>query len=134
MVRGVTSSGSVAEKKMSENQIGVVRNARRDPLEIELIKRDDPLGLPFNAMPLDGLLAIYRNPSLPIPLRFKAMAEAAKYMHPRMGIQVYMDENSFAGRLERAIERATKVKQGQVIMNGGGKLIEAKPEGFRRRI
>ena len=80
-------------------------------------------------MPLDGLLAIYRNPSLPIPLRFKAMAEAAKYMHPRMGIQVHMDETSFAGRLERAIERSNKIKNG-----AGTKLIETKPEPIRRRI
>jgi|SRR6516162_4844960 len=118
---------------MNENQIGVVRNARRDPFEIELVKKDDPLCLPVEAMPLDGLLAIYRNPSLPIPLRFKAMAEAAKYMHPRMGIQVHMDETSFAGRLERAIERSNKIKNGAVLVNGT-KLIEAKLETIRRRI
>ena len=117
---------------MSENQIGVVRNARRDPLEIELIKRDDPLCLPVEAMPLDGLLAIYRNPSLPIPLRFKAMAEAAKYMHPRMGIQIQVDEKSFAARLDKAIERATRVKNGQAVVNGRTKLIVG--QVIRRRI
>ena len=118
---------------MNENQIGVVRNARRDPFEIELVKKDDPLCLPVEAMPLDGLLAIYRNPSLPIPLRFKAMAEAAKYMHPRMGIHVQMDETSFAFRLDKAVERSNKVKNGQAICNGQ-KLIEAQPQTFRKRI
>ena len=89
--------------------------------------------MPIEAMPLDGLIAIYRNPSPPIPLRFKAMAEAAKYMHPRMGIQVHMDESSIAARLERAIERAMRAKNGQAVCNGT-KLIEAKPETIRRRI
>src|SRR6516225_4076818 len=90
---------------------------------VVFVQETDPLGLPLNAMPLDGLLAIFRNPSLPIPLRFKAMAEAAKYMHPR----------SFAGRLERAIERSNKIKNGAVLVNGT-KLIEAKLETIRRRI
>ena len=54
-------------------------------LEEVLEAMKDPLGLPFGATPLEGLLAVMRNPSLSTQLRFKAMAEAAKYMHPRMG-------------------------------------------------
>ena len=91
------------------------------------VQTRDPPGLPIESMPLDGLLAIYRNPSLPIPLRFKAMAEAAKYMHPRMGIQVHMDEHSFAARLEKAVQRAAKIKNGEL------KKLAA-PGPIRRRI
>jgi hypothetical protein len=69
-----------------------------------------------------------RFDQLPIALH-RLHPEAAKYMHPRMGIQVHMDETSFAGRLERAIERSNKIKNG-----AGTKLIETKPEPIRRRI
>jgi len=73
-----------------------------------------------------------RFDQLPIALH-RLHPEAAKYMHPRMGIQVHMDETSFAGRLERAIERSNKIKNGAVLVNGT-KLIEAKLETIRRRI
>jgi len=42
-------------------------------------------------------------------------------MHPRLGVQVHLDENSIAARLEKPIERAVN----------GAKLLEAKPEEMR---
>jgi hypothetical protein len=40
---------------------------------------------------------------------------------------------TLAQRLDKAIERTQQAKDGQAILNGT-KLIEAKPEPFRRRI
>jgi hypothetical protein len=98
--------------------------------QIERLK-NDPLGIPLNATPLDGLIAIYRNPRLGEGLRFKAMAEAAKYMHYRMGVNVQV--NTFAERLDEVIER----RQARGRLVNQPKVIEAKPEGsgrFKRRV
>jgi hypothetical protein len=86
----------------------------------------DPLGIPPDATPLEALVAIYRSPKNDQNVRFKAIAEAAKYMHPRLAVTGIVNEQGLAYRLERAIERSEKAKNGIVPQNGV-KLIEAKP-------
>ena len=46
------------------SSVGFDQAMRRDPLEIELIKKDDPLGLPIEPMPLDGLTICNGQPRL----------------------------------------------------------------------
>jgi len=90
--------------------------------------KDDPLGLPLDASPLDGFIAIYRNPRLSEYLRFKAMAEAAKYIHAKLSTVALVQPGDFARKLDIAIERSNRAK----LINGEAKAIEAKPSGVRR--
>jgi len=87
----------------------------------------DELELPSDCTPLEGLVALYRNPRLPEGLRFKAMAEAAKYMHARIAVRADVSA-SFAERLEEVIQRRMAKPQ----VTNGMKVIEAKPSGVRR--
>ena len=82
---------------------------------------------------LTFLRSVYQNETVPLPVRMRAAAIAIEYERPRLAMTALIDEASFAARLDKAIVRSEKVRNGEVIMNGT-KLIEAKPEPFRRRI
>jgi len=97
------------------------------------LRQQDPLGLSPDATSLEFHQAVYRNPLLPIPTRQRSAIAALQFEHPKLAVTAVIDEASFAYRLDKAVERTMKAKNGQAIMNGT-KLIEAKPEPFRRRI
>src|SRR5262249_37256640 len=80
------------------------------------VEDDDPLKLEPNAMSLEGLQAIYRNPSLSITTRIRAMMAALPFETPKLAVTAVISDNDFAAQLDRAIERSN-----------GNKLIEAKP-------
>jgi hypothetical protein len=83
--------------------------------------------------PLEFLTAVYSNPGLPLNTRIRAAMACLPFVHPKLMVGAILDEASFAARLEKAVDRTMKAKNGQAITNGM-KLIEAKPEPFRRRI
>lgn len=85
-------------------------------------QQKDPLQLPLDATPLDGFIAIYRNPRLPEHLRFRAMAEAAKYMHAKLSTVALVQPGDFARKLDIAIERSNRAK----LINGEAKAIDQK--------
>jgi hypothetical protein len=68
---------------------------------------------------LEFLQAVYLNEQLPLSVRMRAAIEAAPYEHPRMtAVSVgYLDNNTFAQRLDRAIEASNRAKliEGRVI-------------------
>jgi hypothetical protein len=70
---------------------------------------------------LDLLRAIYRNPSLALPVRMRAAIAALQYEHPRLAVVAQISEQSFAEVLERRLQNL------QRINNGNGGMIEAKP-------
>ena len=68
---------------------------------------------------LEFLQAVYLNEQLPLSVRMRAAIEAAPYEHPRMtAVSVgFLDSNTFAERLDRAIDASNRAKviEGRVI-------------------
>ena len=68
----------------------------------------------MNAKPtsLEFLQAVYLNEQLPLSVRLRAAIEAAPYECPRMSaVSVgYYDGNTFAQRLDRAIDASNRAK------------------------
>jgi hypothetical protein len=93
----------------------------------------DPLGLSPDATSLDFHQAVYRNPTLPIPTRQRSAIAALQFEHPKLAVTAVISEGSFADRLDKAVERSNKARNGQIIVNGP-KLIEAQPQTIRRRV
>ena len=80
------------------------------------VEEDDPLKLNPNAMSLEGLQAIYRNPALPLTTRMRAMMAAVPYESPKLIATAIVNEGSFAELLDRRLKRIEEMK-----------LIEARP-------
>jgi hypothetical protein len=98
------------------------------------LRQQDPLGLSPDATSLDFHQAVYRNPSLPIPTRQRSAIAALQFEHPKLAMTAVVDESSFAFRLDKAIERTNRLRNGEPMMNGQQKLIEAQPQTIRRRV
>ena len=69
-----------------------------------------------NAMSLEGLQAIYRNPALPLTTRMRAMMAAVPYESSKLIATAIVNERSFAELLDQRLKRIAEQK-----------LIEAKP-------
>jgi hypothetical protein len=67
--------------------------------------------LPEQVNSLEYLQHIYRDPTQPTPVRMRAAIEALAFENPRMSaVSVgYLDGNTFAEKLERAIRASEKV-------------------------
>jgi hypothetical protein len=72
---------------------------------------------------LEFLQAVYLNEQLPLTVRMRAAIEAVPFEHPRMSaVSVgYYDGNTFAERLDRAIDASNRAKviEGRVIEREG---------------
>jgi len=71
---------------------------------------DDPLKLDDEALSLDGLQAIYRNPGLPLTTRMRAMIAAIPFETPKLLATAVMNEGSFADLLDRRLKRIQEMK------------------------
>ena len=69
---------------------------------------DDPLQLSANALGLDGLQAVYRNPSLPLQMRIRAMIAALPFETPKLAVTATVCEHDFATLLDRIEEMKAK--------------------------
>ena len=91
----------------------------------------DLLGLDPKATPLDLLLAVARNPSLPLHTRIRAAGMAAPFVHPRLQATAIIGMGlDFSVRLERAVKRSDSVR----LLPRQLEPITAQPEPFRRRV
>lgn len=67
-----------------------------------------------NANSLDFLQAVYRNPSIPLPVRMRAAIAALPHEVPRLAVTALVNEQSFAEVLERRLKHMAQVD----AMNG----------------
>jgi len=91
----------------------------RESMRVEVEERE-----PDRVNSLEYLQRIYRDPAQPTSVRMRAAIEALAFENPRMSaVSVgYLDGNTFAEKLERAIcasERA-KLIEGTVIDDSDG--------------
>jgi hypothetical protein len=79
----------------------------RELMRIEAEERE-----PERVNSLEYLQRIYRDPTQPTPLRMRAAIEALAFENPRMSaVSVgYLDGNTFAERLDRAIDRSDRAR------------------------
>ena len=88
-----------------------------------------PLDFPSNGMSIDLLRAVYRNPSIPLPVRIRCAVAALPQGVPRLQVTAQVNEQSFAELLEKRIKKwdtmnGKQIEQSQVIERP---QIEAKP-------
>ena len=70
-------------------------------------------------MSIDLLRAVYRNPSIPLPVRIRCAVAALPHEVPRLQVSALVNEQSFAEILDRRLKRIKEIE------NGNGELIEA---------
>ena len=69
-----------------------------------------------NANSLDLLQAVYRNPSIPLPVRIRCAVAALQHEVPRLAVTAVVNEQSFAEILDRRLKKmeAMNGKQQQI--------------------
>jgi hypothetical protein len=75
------------------------------------------LDFPKNGISIDLLRAVYRSPSIPLPVRLRAAIAALPHEVPRLQVTAQVNEHSFAELLEARIKKFE-------AMNGQTQVIE----------
>jgi hypothetical protein len=94
-----------------------------DLQQMAQVKRQQEIDLPPDAMSIDLLRAVYRNPTLDLPVRMRAAALAIGYECPKLQMVAQVSESSFATLLDRRIENLKRIEENRA----NGKVIEAAP-------
>jgi hypothetical protein len=68
-------------------------------------RQANALQLGPEANSLDFLRAVYRNPSIPLPVRIRCAVAALPHEVPRLQVSALVNEQSFAEILERRLKR-----------------------------
>jgi hypothetical protein len=63
-----------------------------------------------DAMSIDLLRAVYRNPSIPLPVRIRCAVAALPHEVPRLQVTAQVNEHSFAELLEKRIKRIAELE------------------------
>jgi hypothetical protein len=80
---------------------------------------------------LDYLRSVYLDPLEPTSVRMRAASIAIEYERPRLAVTALVDGQDFASRLQRALDRSDRVRNGEVPTN---RMIEAKAVKSIRRL
>jgi len=80
-------------------------------------RKEDQLNLGPNAMSIDLLRAVYRNPSIPLPIRIRCAVAALPHEVPRLAVTALVNEQSFAELLENRLKRM-EAMNGQLPSQG----------------
>jgi hypothetical protein len=88
------------------------------------------LGLDLSkATPLDLLLAVVRNATLPLSTRMRAANIAAPFVHPKLAVVANVPYGDIKERLEKAILRSNAVRLVASPTNlQPGAIIDAQPQ------
>jgi hypothetical protein len=81
-----------------------------------------PLEFPPNGMSIDLLRAVYRNPSIPLPVRIRAAVAALPHETPRISVVAQVNEQDFAALLDARIKRMEQLEARPI--NGKPQPIE----------
>ena len=84
--------------------------------------QEDQLRLETNATSLDLLRSVYRNPSIPLPVRMRAAIAALPHEVPRLAVTAMVSEQSFAESLERRLKHLSEIENGN-----GAKIVDSPP-------
>jgi hypothetical protein len=92
-------------------------------------RKERELEIGSNGMSIDLLRAVYRNPSIPLPVRIRCAVAALPHEVPRLQVTAQVNEHSFAELLEARIKKwdamnGQQIERTQVIDQS---QIEAKP-------
>ena len=63
------------------------------------------LDFPPNGQSIDLLRAVYRNPSIPLPVRIRCAVAALPHEVPRLQVSALVNEQSFAELLDKRLKR-----------------------------
>jgi hypothetical protein len=79
---------------------------------MEMVReRETPLEFPHDGMSIDLLRAVYRNPSIPLPVRMRAASIAIAFESPKLAVTGIVEADSdFATLLDRRIRRMEQAK------------------------
>jgi len=72
-------------------------------------RKETPLEFPPNGMSIDLLRAVYRNPSIPLPVRIRCAVAALPHETPRLQVVAQVNEQSFAELLDRRLKRISEM-------------------------
>src|SRR6266436_9895524 len=80
------------------------------------------LEFPPNGMSIDLLRAVYRNPSIPLPVRMRAAIAALPFETPKLGITAFVSEKDFAALLDQRLKRIEQMKLIEATPTNGEKV------------
>src|SRR5215813_4340056 len=86
-------------------------------------KKSEPLDLGPEAISLDLLQAVYRDPSIALPTRMRAAIAALPHEIPRLAVTAQVTDMGVAELLDRRLKRLEEMK-----LLDGAKVIDAKPQ------
>ena len=76
-----------------------------------------------NGMSIDLLRAVYRNPSIPLPVRMRAAIACLPFETPKLAVTAQVSENDFAALLDQRIKRLEEAK----LIEHQPQQVETKP-------
>jgi hypothetical protein len=82
---------------------------------MELYEPSEQIDVGPDAKAHDVLIAIYRNPSMPLHTRMRAAIAAIPFESPKLAVLATVGANDFGAMLDRAVARSRRV------------IVEARP-------
>ena len=89
-------------------------------------KKPEEIEIPPNGISLDLLRAVYRNPSIALPVRMRAAIAALPHEVPRLAVTAQIVDNDIATMLDARIKRFEEMRL--IEATNATKVIDAKPQ------
>jgi hypothetical protein len=119
-----TQADLLKEAQLERKRLDRIERLARDPnLLNEPTRRPDEIDISPDAISLDLLQAIYRNPDQPLSVRIRCAVAALSHEAPKLIAQAQISEGDFATLLEQRIKRFNEAK-----------VIEAKPQAIEHKV